>query len=1022
MKYDAFISYRHAPMDIEVSEMIHKQLENLRVPKAIRKSSGKRKIERVFRDQEELTVSSSLSDEILSALDSSEYLIVICSPRTPESEWVENEVSYFIKVHGRERILPVIIEGEPKDSFPKPLLYEDRREIDVNGESHVYEVLAEPFAADYRAPDTASRRKKIRKDIFRLAAPILGCRYDDLKQRHRDRQNRRIATAVTAFSILAVLFGVYNYFQNQKILENFRKQQITQSMYLADTSLRLLEEGDRTNAILVALEALPQDLSHPDRPVVPQAEYALSRALNAYAIGSDLVPDYTIEHRDVVTENVKCSEAGTFFAVLDSRGVLNLFDIKTGKSISDLTAATDESPTDRIYDYILLKNERVIAFSSNKMICINGLDGSFVWEVEYNSLSASYTAYSFLVAPCYAISGNESVIAIELSGSEDAYLLNANDGRLMTSVPVANLERSISMMALSRDGSQLAVVYSNLFSEDSVAVAQVFDIKTKTVVSSIDLPYSGVFFASYAPYDKLVIGSYDSSNWDEAYGLIDIQFSCHDADPKSVLWTSEVSVKRSMFDLFINKVCFIESADAGDHILLVVENRVFVFDLATGDKVSEMIAPSYITGSVMNPDAGLFIYTTDMGHVKWGNMYTGSEYKEYDMFIKTDISSMVGSAGYMMVIPYDAKSIMVYSYVEAPDLEISYEFSSSEYTDIQQVSPNGQYLLIGRNSGEATEVYVFDTDSGALLVQKRLPGFADCAVFDEDGIFYAMNDDSIQYYDLEKDTLEVVKSDEDAFIAFYSNTAQTHLVLVDYARLRVMSVETRSIIFDTALINEQFVAVSDDASFVILSGEEGLFAMETGDGSKIVFDERIDLMQGFKIQLAFSSTGDYVAIPGADQYIHIVDMSSGKTLSRISGVNSDVFSGCFIDNDATLVFQSNDFRIRAASVDTGRLVYTGADVMREITHWIYNSDHKIIAAVSDAKALFLNVDKEIYPMAEVPYFAAFSQDAEYVFIADRYMFGRIPYRELDDLYRLADEVLGDKTLSEENRIKYYIDS
>ena len=277
MKYDAFISYRHAPMDIEVSEQIHKRLESIRVPRSIRKSSGKRKIERVFRDQEELTVSSSLSDEILTALDQSEYLIVICSPRTPESEWVANEVSYFIKAHGRERILPVIIEGEPKDSFPKPLLFEEKREVDVHGESYVYEAIAEPFAADYRAPDSRARKRRIKKDILRLAAPILGCRYDDLKQRHRDQKNRRIAIGATAFAVLAVLFGSYNYYQNQRILENFKKQQMTQSMYLADTSSRLLEEGDRTNAILVALEALPKDIDQPDRPVVPQAEYALSK-------------------------------------------------------------------------------------------------------------------------------------------------------------------------------------------------------------------------------------------------------------------------------------------------------------------------------------------------------------------------------------------------------------------------------------------------------------------------------------------------------------------------------------------------------------------------------------------------------------------------------------------------------------------------------------------------------------------------------------------------------------------------
>jgi len=1022
MKYDAFISYRHAPMDIEVSELIHKRLESLRVPRSIRKTSGKHKIERVFRDQEELTVSSSLSDEILSALDESEYLIVICSPRTPESEWVENEVSYFIKAHGRERILPVIIEGEPKDSFPKPLLFEERREVDVHGETYVYEAIAEPFAADYRAADSKARKRKIKQDIFRLAAPILGCRYDDLKQRHRDQKNRRIAIGVTAFAILAVLFGVYNYFQNQKILENFKKQQATQSMFLADTSLRLLEEGDRTNAILVALEALPEDASHPDRPIVPQAEYALSRALNAYAIGSDLVADYTIEHRDVVTENVKCSVEGTFFAFLDSRGVLNLFDINTGAAIAELSAATDDAPTDRISDYILLKNERVIAFSGNKMICVNGLDGSLVWEVEFESIDESFNKDNFMDAPYYAISGDETVIAVRLIGSEDAYMLDTSDGRLISSVLVDNLDLLITNIALSQDGTHLAVVHSDLFSQEINPVVQVFDMKTGTVISSIDLAYSGAFFAAFTPDDRLVCGSYDFSNWDDAYGQAKIQFSCHNVDQGTTLWASEVSVARSLVDISINKVRLIESAEAGEHILLVVENRVFVFDLATGALVSEMVAPSYITGSVMNPDTGLFIYTTDMGHMKWGNMYTGQEYKEYDFSIQTDISAMAGANGYMMMIPYDSKHIMVYSYVEAPDLERMYEFTPDEYTGMSQVSPNGQFLLIGRNSSEATEAYIFDASSGELIAQKVLPGLVECAIFDESGIFFAMSDESIQYYNLESDVIDPVMSNVDEYISFYSNAAQTHLVLVEYERLRVMSLETREIVFETMLENEQFVDISDDASYVLMSGEDGLFALQTGDGSRVVFEERVDLMQGFQIQIAFAQKSDYVAIPGADQYIHIVDLSTGKTISLIVGVNADVFSGCFIDNDATLIFQSNDYRIRAASVDTGRLVYTGEDDMRLVYSWSYNSERKILAAITDTNALLLNVDKEIYPTAEVPYFFTFSQDNKYVFFSDSYKLGRFPYRELSDLYRLADEVLGDKTLSEENRIKYYIDS
>ena len=98
-KYDAFISYRHTELDKFVAEKIHKYLESFKLPKNIRNKQGLRrtKIERVFRDKEELTITNNLEDPIVQALRDSEYLIVICSPHSDQSEWVNDEVQDFIR-------------------------------------------------------------------------------------------------------------------------------------------------------------------------------------------------------------------------------------------------------------------------------------------------------------------------------------------------------------------------------------------------------------------------------------------------------------------------------------------------------------------------------------------------------------------------------------------------------------------------------------------------------------------------------------------------------------------------------------------------------------------------------------------------------------------------------------------------------------------------------------------------------------------------------------------------------------
>lgn len=102
-RYDAFISYRHTELDKFVAENLIKELESFKLPKNVaKKLKGKKtKIERVFRDREELPLTNNLEEPIVEALQNSEWLIVICSPRLPESVWCKKEIETFISLRGR---------------------------------------------------------------------------------------------------------------------------------------------------------------------------------------------------------------------------------------------------------------------------------------------------------------------------------------------------------------------------------------------------------------------------------------------------------------------------------------------------------------------------------------------------------------------------------------------------------------------------------------------------------------------------------------------------------------------------------------------------------------------------------------------------------------------------------------------------------------------------------------------------------------------------------------------------------
>jgi hypothetical protein len=117
-RYNAFISYRRTEHDTAVAKEIQNSLERFRVPRGIRSSSGKERIDLIFRDQEELSITSNLSRRIEDALKASEYLIVICSPGYKQSVWCLHELETFLELRGPEHVLCVLSEGEPPEVFP----------------------------------------------------------------------------------------------------------------------------------------------------------------------------------------------------------------------------------------------------------------------------------------------------------------------------------------------------------------------------------------------------------------------------------------------------------------------------------------------------------------------------------------------------------------------------------------------------------------------------------------------------------------------------------------------------------------------------------------------------------------------------------------------------------------------------------------------------------------------------------------------------------------------------------------
>ena len=282
-KYDAFISYRHIEPDLTIAKILHEMIEKFNIPKHLRivsndeNSINDKHIFRVFRDREELST-KDLSTMIEEAIANSKNLIVICSKRTSLSPWCRKEVQLFKKIHGVNNIIPVLIEGEPDDSFIDEL--KNLKATFINSENMEEEKNIELLAADIRPDEVKSpsfkgyeileyskdpklnelTKKSLdilkKSEIYRIVASMLNVNYGDLKLRHQERYLKRIIYTSVAASIAMLIFVVSVTTLYLKSVVSERKANEQSSLMTLNMANEANLQGNRMLGVLIAQEAM----------------------------------------------------------------------------------------------------------------------------------------------------------------------------------------------------------------------------------------------------------------------------------------------------------------------------------------------------------------------------------------------------------------------------------------------------------------------------------------------------------------------------------------------------------------------------------------------------------------------------------------------------------------------------------------------------------------------------------------------------------------------------------------------
>lgn len=278
-RYVAFISYRHTPSDVRWAKWLHMGIEGFRTPASMVRQGYPKRLVPVFRDHDELPVDASLSENLLAALEASDFLVVVCSPRTPMSKWVGQEIETFQRLGKGDRVLALLIEGEPAESFPAALYTSVVKRQDQDGSLTTQHVSLEPLAADVRGhtDQESSRGVRNRKALLRVVAGILGCRFDDLWQREA-RRRRRVLQAWTiglsAVTICMATLAAVAWLQRTHAIEQRERADAVTMTALAN--LRIAEERAIVSHAALLETTSPMTAIHllqqlRDRPAPPGA-------------------------------------------------------------------------------------------------------------------------------------------------------------------------------------------------------------------------------------------------------------------------------------------------------------------------------------------------------------------------------------------------------------------------------------------------------------------------------------------------------------------------------------------------------------------------------------------------------------------------------------------------------------------------------------------------------------------------------------------------------------------------------
>jgi WD40 repeat protein/tetratricopeptide (TPR) repeat protein len=773
---------------------------------------------------------------------------------------------------------------------------------------------------------------------FELATRFLT---ESEKAQRRQKQRHKIWIS-TAFGVIS-LFGAYSYFQWQTTEQLKQQVEQTQSLLLADLAQQETLKGNAANGILFALEALPKEMSKPDKPYVAKAERQLYNAV------SQLRERTVLKGHKAVIFHLALSPDGQRLVTASEDKTARLWDINTRKQLAVLLGhknkvlfaefspdgkkvlTASEDRTARLWEANTGKQLKVLLghkgtvrsakFSPDgkKVVTASEDMTTRLWNVNTGKqLIVLRVRVNKFVK--YAEFSYDGQLIVTRLGDKTAYLWDANTGELLS--VLSGHKNYIQHAAFSPDG-QRVITTSGV--QDNTA--RLWDSRSGEQLNVLEGHKSDVYLATFSPDGQHVATvSYDNTArlWDinntgkqlaimqgHKGNVYNVNFS---PDGQRLITASDDNTAR-LWDSKTGKQLAVLSGHTGR-----VRNAIFSTD---GQQIIT-ISDSTIRLWDINPGLKpLFILSEHKGPVK------------HAIFIH-DGQRVVTASADKTVRLWNANNGKPVDILKGHIKDVSYV----------ELSPNGQQLLTA--SGDNTAI-LWNINSGkpTKLVghEKRVKH----ATFSPNG------------------QLVITVSYDHTARLWNANTGQELVVLKGHSgRLRraafspngqfvvTASVDDSAIIWDvkTGKPLNKLVGHNGNVEKVVFSQDGQRILTASLDWTarlwNVTSGEELGWLphRGHIRHAAFSPNGKTVITVSKDKTAKLWSTSNLKLLKTLRGHKNEVFYAAFSPDGRKLITTSFDNTARLWDTESGQELAVMQGHKRDIYHASFSPDGKQVVTAS----------------------------------------------------------------------------